>query len=146
MGSRNVNGKHDAADAVIRIALDLSKDLHEILETLNKEFESQGPVAKTLAKADFRKKLGVGIEEWIVKSAELVNTLSELQHTNDESRIEGLTSTISDLEKLQDYFAALSEIVKKFVKDPETLSEGLVSIARRKGVVSLLLVALKQLD
>ena len=129
-----------------------AKELKELLEAANSEFQQVSLFARTWALRDFHKKANMTMQDWLHTSAALVIQLEEcddaVQSGDVQSvqRIHGqLRHVVPLLNKLADYFKSTHESVTHFIKDPEALAEAREMIAYRERIARSLKATLERI-
>jgi NAD(P)-dependent dehydrogenase (short-subunit alcohol dehydrogenase family) len=142
--------KEEDAPITANKAYELSRELQNTLETVNKEFEALDIFKKTWSRNDFNKKAGISIKEWLKISSALTSDLKVLSNgagKEDKDKIlEKFSYLVPRLEKLAEYFRLTAEMAKGYFKDPESRAVALAALADRERSVQQVAVALKELN
>nr|WP_255668457.1 SDR family oxidoreductase [Methanocella sp. CWC-04] len=130
-------------------ASERAKELRNVIMTVNREFEELDLFKRTWAKNDFNRKAGMGINDWLKVSADLVNDLNELSCPDGADKAASIKGkfpyVISKLEKLADYFKGSIENAKGWFKDPKQRDIAVEALERRENAVKSLISSLKEL-
>jgi NAD(P)-dependent dehydrogenase (short-subunit alcohol dehydrogenase family) len=129
-----------------------AKELKELLEATNSEFQQVSPFARTWALRDFHKKANMTMQDWLHTSAALVTQLEEYDDavqsgdTQSAQRIRGqFRHVVPLLTKLAEYFRSTHDGVTHFIKEPEALAEARETLAYRERIARLLKVTLERI-
>ena len=133
-------------------ALELGKEVRDILLSTNEGFEEQSKLLKKIAIRMFKKNAKMPIEEWIQYAEDLIpeiECLVKVINGGNKKEISQSMSLISEakpkLMDLKEYYNKTAQLVKRFFKGDE-LKENLEGITGSEQKVGLFIQVIEFLD